>query len=100
MGPQLGRSKCGLQAILEAREMVFQQHFLYFHFQSRRIFALIGYYVHTSLLIILSNVSSLTSLTKAKHVMFFCRYACVFSMKGQEVLLLFCFFVLPDNHML
>ena len=86
MGPQLGRSKCGLQAILEAREMVFQQHFLYFHFQSRRIFALIGYYVHTSLLIILSNVSSLTSLTKAKHVMFFCASSSQFSMKGQEVL--------------
>ena len=98
MGPQLGRSKCGLQAILEAREMVFQQHFLYFHFQSRRIFALIGYYVHTSLLIILSNVSSLTSLTKAKHVMFFCLVFSVLYERSRSPL--FCFFVLPDNHML
>ena len=89
VGPQLGRSKCGLQAILEAREMVFQQHFLYFHFQSRRIFALIGYYVHTSLLIILSNVSSLTSLTKAKHVMFFCLVFSVLYERSRSPLFLF-----------
>ena len=70
----------------------------FFYFPSFS-FAMIGFYVVTSLLIILSNVSSLTSLTKAKHVMFFLRL--VFSVLYERSRSpLFCFFVLPDNHML